>query len=222
MGAVFFLESLREAPVGRVYLVRHGETGWNAEGRFAGRIDAPLNDAGIAQADALAGRLLHPPTAVYSSPLRRAAQTAEAVAAAHGLRVHSKDGLRDMGFGDWEGKTFDEIAESTPGALERWRRSPHTTRVPGGETLDEVRARAWPAFEEVLAATGLEETALIVSHNAICRVLVLGTLGVPLSAFRRLLQSNAAVNEFDIGPSGALRVAAVNEACSPETRRAAA
>ena len=103
--------------MGRVYLVRHGETGWNAEGRFAGRIRRAPDDAGIAQADALAGRLLHPPTAVYSSPLQRAAQTAEAVAAAHGLRVHCKDGLRDMGFGDWEGKTFDEIAESTPGAL---------------------------------------------------------------------------------------------------------
>ena len=159
--------------MGRVYLVRHGETGWNAEGRFAGRTDAPLNDTGIAQADALAGRLLHPPTAVYSSPLRRAVHTAEAVAAAHGLRVHCKDGLRDMGFGDWEGKTFDEIAESTPGALEQWRRSPHTTRVPGGETLDEVQARAWPAFEEVLAATGLEETALIVSPNTSTRQMAL-------------------------------------------------
>ena len=98
-----------------ILLVRHGETDWNLERRWQGHIDRPLNDVGRAQARALADRLDSEPfAAVYSSDLARARETAEIVAAAHGLPVHLDPRLREADVGEWSGLTADEIERRYP------------------------------------------------------------------------------------------------------------
>src|SRR5215211_8136133 len=105
------------ASVTAILLARHGETDWNREGRFQGWADPPLNDAGRAQAQALAERLREMPfDAVYASDLRRAFETAEIVAASHGVPVTPDPGLREVDIGSWSGLTRAEIEERFPGA----------------------------------------------------------------------------------------------------------
>ncbi|HEU0337127.1 MAG TPA: histidine phosphatase family protein, partial [Gaiellaceae bacterium] len=98
-----------------VLLARHGETDWNREGRFQGHADPPLNDLGRAQARELADRLAREPlAAVYASPLRRAYETAEIVAATHDLPLRSVAGLREVDVGSWSGLTRSEIEARFP------------------------------------------------------------------------------------------------------------
>ena len=100
-----------------VYLVRHGETVWNAEGRLCGSSDIPLSPIGQQQAQRLAQRLRSVPlAAIYSSPLRRTRQTAETIAALHNLPVHPVPELSEIDYGDWEGMAVDELARRFPEA----------------------------------------------------------------------------------------------------------
>jgi len=136
----------------RIILVRHGQTEWNRVVRFRGIIDVPLNDTGLAQARAVGRRLASSPiSAVYSSPLSRAYQTAEAIAKPHGLTVVPHEGLRDMNFGDWGGLTPEEAEGMSPDLLPRWYTEPHLIRPPKGGTLGELRERAVPFVQDIVA-----------------------------------------------------------------------
>lgn len=141
-------------------LVRHGETDWNRDRRYQGHADPPLNDAGRAQAQELAAALEGLELdAIYSSDLRRAAETAEIIGAARGIPVIHDPGLREIDVGSWSGLTRDEIEERFPGATEH-----------DGETreahLDRVRSAV-----EAIAARHLGERVLIVSHGGSIRTL---------------------------------------------------
>jgi broad specificity phosphatase PhoE len=127
-------------------LVRHAETDWNRERRFQGRADLPLNEAGREQARALAGRLrTEPVTAVYTSPLRRALETAEIVAARLGLEPRALDALLEIDVGAWEGLTIDEVRARYPERFDvDWR-----SGWEDGETYDELVERVVPALLEL-------------------------------------------------------------------------
>ena len=141
-------------------LARHGETDWNREGRWQGWADPPLNEAGRAQAQALAEQLRTTPfDAVYSSDLRRAHETAVIVAAPHAVPVVSDPGLREIDVGSWSGLTREEIARRFPGA-ER----------PGGETREEHLARVLHTVERI-ARAHVGERLLVVSHGGTMRAL---------------------------------------------------
>jgi len=141
-------------------LARHGETDWNREGRWQGWADPPLNEAGRAQAQALAEQLRTTPfDAVYSSDLRRAHETAVIVAAPHAVPVVSDPGLREIDVGSWSGLTREEIARRFPGA-ER----------PDGETRGEHLARVLHTVERI-ARAHVGERLLVVSHGGTMRAL---------------------------------------------------
>lgn len=150
----------------KLYLVRHGETDSNAARRYLGWSDEPLNAVGLAQAQALAQRLSTASvTAIYSSDLPRAMQTAAAIAARHGLPVVSLPGLREADFGRWSGLTYTEIEAADPQALRAWLADPETVAPPGGETLAAVRCRA-------LAALPRQDGAVVVSHGGALRAII--------------------------------------------------
>jgi bisphosphoglycerate-dependent phosphoglycerate mutase len=127
-----------------IYLIRHGQTAWNKEEVFRGRTDIPLDETGLRQAE-LAGEYfrgleIH---GIYSSPLSRAWETAQKIAQFHNLEVQPLQGILDMSFGNWEGHSHQEIQKIDRETYRRWREEPHYVRLPGGESLDDVRKPSW-------------------------------------------------------------------------------
>jgi probable phosphoglycerate mutase len=182
----------------RIILVRHGQTEWNRVERFRGRADVPLNETGLAQAQATGQRVAEEwqPVAVYSSPLSRAVKTAGAIAQHFGLSVQIHNGLTDIDYGQWQGLTPDEAKERWPEIHHAWYNLPHTACIPGGETLDDLQARGMAAVNE-LATQHAEQTVVLVGHTVINRVILLGVLGLGHDRFWRLKQDTCAINVFE-------------------------
>jgi probable phosphoglycerate mutase len=182
----------------RIILIRHGQTEWNRVERFRGRADVPLNATGLQQAEATAGRVAATwrPAAIYSSPLSRAVKTAEAIAARFDLAVQSHPGLIDIDYGEWQGLSPDEVRQRWPEALEAWTKTPQLARIPGGETLDELRARAMQTVS-ALAARHTGETIVLLGHTVINRIILLGTLGLGNERFWHIRQDTCAINVID-------------------------
>ncbi len=179
-------------------LVRHGQTDWNTADRFRGRADLALNEAGLLQAAAAAQRIAGQwqPAAVYSSPLRRALLTAQAIAAPLALPVQPHAGLNDIDFGQWQGLTTTEVRERWPEMADAWFGAPQAARPPGGESLSEVRARAAGMIVE-LAGRHAGQTIVLVGHTVVNRVVLLAVLGLDNERFWRLGQDTAAINVFE-------------------------
>jgi broad specificity phosphatase PhoE len=182
----------------RIILVRHGETEWNRVERFRGRADVPLNATGLAQAEATGRRVAAEwqPVAIYSSPLSRAVKTAEAIARHFDLAVQVHPGLIDIDYGQWQGLTPDEARQRWPEMLAAWYNAPHTARIPGGETLDDLRTRALATIME-LTARHAGESIVVVGHTVVNRIILLGVLGLGNERFWRLRQDTCAVNVFE-------------------------
>jgi broad specificity phosphatase PhoE len=164
-----------------IVMVRHGETDWNRERRFQGHADTLLNEAGRAQAAELAETLADEGlAAVYTSPLRRAAETAEIVAARLGLDLHPLEALREIHVGEWQGLTIDEVKERHPG-LEDGR-----SGWPGGETYEALSARVLPALV-ALAADHPGERVLAVTHAGPVRAALSAAMGLSYDDARPLI-----------------------------------
>jgi len=148
---------------------------------------------------------------VYSSPLTRCLQTAEAIAAATAVEVRSLEGLVDIDYGDWQGLTPAEVHTRYPDVYRVWLSAPHEARIPGGETLDRVRARASAALEES-AERHREQTVVLVSHKVVCKVLTCAVLGLDNAHFWRIEQDNAAVNIFE-RRGDAYLIKVINDTC---------
>jgi broad specificity phosphatase PhoE len=200
----------------RVVLVRHGETEWNRVERFRGRIDIELNETGRRQAWAVAQRLCAWQIgAIYSSPLKRALQTAQPIAEACGLGVVVLEGMIDVDYGVWAGLSVEEARAQYPQAYETWVLAPLLTRFPRGESLRQVQDRAWSALEGISSAHE-GQTILIVSHVVVNRVLICSALGLLEDAFWRIGQDNAAINLLQ-GAPGRYRVLLLNDTCHLES-----
>jgi broad specificity phosphatase PhoE len=181
----------------RVLLVRHAETEWNRERRFQGWRDVPLSATGREQAES-AARLLAATRidAVWSSPLARARDTAAIIAAPHRLAVQESEAFREMGFGDWEGLTRDEVRERFAEAHRAWAETPHEAVWPGAETLAAVRARALAGLEALRAAhTG--QTICLVSHGITGRLLILEALGLGPDRLWSFQLSSTGISELE-------------------------
>jgi broad specificity phosphatase PhoE len=136
----------------RLILIRHGETDWNVEGRYQGQADPPLNVQGIVQAHQLAEELRGVDLNVlYTSPLRRALQTAQILAETLGLPLHIEPRLVEINQGDWQGYLRADIAASYPELFRRWQTEPWTVTPPQGEDLAQVQVRVYAAVDEILA-----------------------------------------------------------------------
>ena len=196
-----------------VILVRHGQTAWNRAERFRGHSDVPLNSTGLSQAHAAARRIVSTwrVDAVYTSPLRRAQETAQAIAQRCGLKAEPRDGLIDLNFGAWQGLTFDEAAAAYPDEYALWQTKPQRLRLPGGESMVRARRRAAATMLE-LASAHPDGTIVLVSHQVICRLLVLATLGLSTAHYWQLRQETTAINVFEYVNGGWITVT-VNDTC---------
>ena len=178
-------------------LVRHGQTDWNVNGRYMGWTDEGLNAEGLRQAGMLAQRLERwPISAVYSSPLKRAFRTAEIVAEPHSLPIQSVEDLGEMRIGAWEGMYVGEIAGRYPELWKTWRTSPGDFRMPGGESLGEVRERAVRAFNRMTDSSE-GKMVLAVTHDVVVRLLAAHCLGVSEDIYRRLEVGNASMTVIE-------------------------
>jgi probable phosphoglycerate mutase len=181
-----------------ILLARHGETDWNRENRFQGHADPPLNETGRAQAAQLATALAAEPlAAVYSSPLRRAFETAQILAAPHGLEPVPVDALREVDVGSWEGLTRAEIEERFPEQFARWRG--YEAGWEDGESYEEMSRRVIAGLLE-LATAHEGERILAVSHGGPVRAAYALADGITHSEARRRgpVVANAFVAEFAV------------------------
>lgn len=181
--------------MGFFYLLRHGETEWNAQNRFCGRSDVPLSDLGRWQAQRLGERLKSVPLeALYASPLKRAMETARLISAMTGLEPIVDERLVEINYGHWEGKTLAEIMRDHPAVYKAWRADPGQVAPPGGESGIEAQRRVVP-FLEALAAKHGEQHIAVVFHKTVCRLAVCHFLGMSPSDYRRrLTMDNTALN----------------------------
>jgi broad specificity phosphatase PhoE len=184
-------------------LLRHGQTQLSVDKRFSGTGDPVLTEVGLAQAAAAASHLARSKaTAVISSPLSRAHQTATAVAAALGLEVEVEEGFRETDFGDWEGYSFGEIRKKWPQELNAWL-ADSAVAPPFGESFDETTTRVRQARDRVLAHHG-GERVIIVSHVSPIKTLVRLALEAPHQAMYRMHLDLACLSEvqwFSDGPA---------------------
>ncbi len=194
--------------MGRIILVRHGETEWNKDGRYQGHCDVALSDLGREQARSVAERLSREPiAAVYASDLARAYETAQAIAARHGLPVEPVRGLREIDFGHWEGQRKAEIAAAQAELFAAWQENPLATRLPGGESVPEVQTRALAAVAAI-AARHPAETAVVVAHGgAICALLC----HYRQCSFWECLMGNTGISVLEFGGDGKVEVVSFND-----------
>ena len=181
----------------RLFAVRHGETAWSRERRYAGSRDIPLTAEGRRQCAALAqvlGSLA--PAAVYASPLERARESAATIAAARGLPVTLEADFREMSFGDWEGLTRDEVERRFPDDHELWRTAPERFARPGSEPLAAVAERVQRGLDGLRAAHR-GETVVLVSHGVVTRLIVLAALGLGPERLWSVDASPAGISEIE-------------------------
>jgi alpha-ribazole phosphatase len=186
----------------RLLLVRHGETEWNATGRYQGQTDIPLNAAGHRQAKAVAERLAAERIdAIYASDLLRAWATAEAIAEPHDVEPRPDARLREMNYGDWQGLTYQQIAEQAPEALAAWNADRVHRTPPGGESLADLATRAESLLAEIRAAH-LEGTVAVVSHGGTVRMILCVLLGHPPASYWQFEMDNTGVSEIELQDRG--------------------
>ena len=182
-----------------VYLARHGSVVGSESRRFIGHLDVPLSPRGEVESTALARRLARAPlAAAYSSDLVRTRRTAEIVCAPHGIAAEPLPALREFSMGRWEGLTAEEIRGREPGAFDAWMADIGRFQFPEGESLPDVEARAWPAFEAIVARHA-GERVLVVAHGGPNRIVLCRALGLPLDRILMLGQDYAGLSVLEAG-----------------------
>jgi probable phosphoglycerate mutase len=187
----------------RIIAIRHGETSWNVDTRIQGQLDIPLNANGRWQAERLADALRDEPLkAIYASDLTRAWETAQYLSRATGVELSKEIGLRERGFGDFEGKTFAEIEALQPEQSLRWRkRDPEFSPAGGGESLVALHARVVEAAQRLAAQHPGEQIALV-GHGGVMDVLYRAATRLDIQAPRTWALGNAAINRLLWTPEG--------------------
>lgn len=174
----------------RIILVRHGQTEWNRLGRFQGRSDIPLNKKGkveaLERAEALKKETI---SAFFTSPLTRAKETAQFIRALHPSAFFIiEEGLVEMNLGDFEGLTPGVWVTKYPHYVKKWRKTPASVRMPGGESLTDVQRRALIAVERIIHAYPLDSTLVLCSHNFVIGSILCHVGKVSLNHFRSFKQ----------------------------------
>jgi broad specificity phosphatase PhoE len=180
----------------KVYVVRHGQTAWNLEEVFRGRMDIPLDETGKKEVH-LAGEALKYETlhAIYSSPLSRSMETAENIAKFQDIQVTPLEAIIDISYGEWEGVSLIEVQKKYPDLYGLWLQEPHSITFPGGESLEQVRVRTRNAIDDLLEKHENENIALV-AHRVPNKVICCSLLGIDNSNFWRIQQDTASTNLF--------------------------
>ena len=189
--------------MGTIHFIRHGDTEASGDGVFCGDLDIPLAASGVAQAEALAPKIVSfGVRAIYVSSKLRARMTAEPVCRAMGLTPRVEDGLKEILYGRWDGRHESEIRASEPRAYAEWTSDPGTMSPPGGESGYTIAARAMPVVARI-AEAHTDEQVVVFSHKATIRIITCVLLGVPVSRFRdRIACPTASITSFTFGPHG--------------------
>lgn len=195
----------------RFLLVRHGETEWNTQGRVQG--GGSLTPRGLAQVQALASRLSRAGgvAAILASPAQRARETAEALSAALGLPVETRDGLLDLDYGVWSGAPLEAARKRDPGLFRRWAEEPHTVHFPGGESLEDLRRRVLAVAEEAQGRFP-EGSVLLVTHDSPIRIVVCYALGLDDSHHNHFKVDVGSLTIVDLGGKAPVLVT-LNDTC---------
>jgi broad specificity phosphatase PhoE len=177
-------------------LARHGETVWNVEKIYRGRADVNLDEVGIKQADLL-GKYLSSwkLEAIYSSPVKRATDTANIIARYQKIGVQIAEGLVDFDYGEWQSLPEKEVKKLYPSLLNEWHNNPHKVRMPAGESLEDVRNRAIEVVNDVLSK--YQGSVVLVSHRVVNKVLICSLLGLDNSHFWNINQDVGGITIFD-------------------------
>ena len=205
-------------PARRLVLVRHGRTAWNLEERAQGHADVPLDEVGHAEAAAAAPYLARMGAVrLWSSDLRRAAQTAAYVADASGLEVAHDARLRENDVGARSGLTLTEFRERYPAEHAAWLQGRDAPQVPGAESREDMVDRVVAALDDCLATLGPGETGIAVMHGWCVKAAIFGILGWPpeLSRTVRGMDNCGWSILADTGAGGTLRLESYNETASP-------
>lgn len=193
-----------------VYLLRHGETAWNADGnRYCGATDIALTKKGLQQANQAATVLTSLSfDAVYSSPLQRAFHTAQIVSGSAGVVTDQR--LTEASFGEWEGKTREEFIAENSVLWNDWCREPDHVRAGGtGETARQVVDRVDDFFQE-MQKKHPDGTILVVAHNAVNRFYMAWKLGMPLKNYRKIVQENSVITRFGLDADNEFSLLSLN------------
>jgi broad specificity phosphatase PhoE len=180
----------------KLILARHGETVWNVEKIYRGRTDVNLDEVGIKQAELLGKYLSNwELEAIYSSPLGRALDTANIIARYQKIGVHITEGLVDFDYGKWQSLPEQEVKRLYPTLHNEWHNNPHKVRMPGGESLEDVRMRAVEVVNDVLSK--YQGSAVLVSHRVVSKVLICSLLGLDNSHFWNIKQDVGGITIFN-------------------------
>lgn len=180
----------------QIFLIRHGETHWNSEGRIQGHLDSPLTGTGLAQAKALATRLKSQSfSAIYSSDLGRAYQTAQCLAEPHQLEIQTDSRLRERHLGIFQGLLKQELQLKFPDEFHHYHTHHADHAILDGESPRQFSDRCIKCFEE-LSDKHPDQRLLVVAHGGVLNNLLKHTLGITLEAPRHFLSINTAINIF--------------------------
>lgn len=184
----------------RIYLIRHGQTDWNIQGKIQGSHDIPLNGTGLKQAEMLAaGMESRPVKKIFTSTLKRAMATAEALGSRQEAEIIPMPQLIEVEFGKWEGLTWEEIENRYPKEYRHWVSDPAQAAPPGGESQKEIINRCKTALNEIIKQTGGREDIAVVSHGATLAWLVSLMLG-PDVEDESMIVENASITTVHYSP----------------------
>ena len=177
-------------------LARHGQTLWNVDKIYRGRSDVDLDEVGTRQAELL-GKYLsnHGLEAIYSSPLKRALDTAHIIARYQKIDVQIAENLVDFDYGEWQCLPEQEVKKLYPALLNEWRNNPHKVRMPGGETLEDVRKRTIEVIKDILS--NYQNSVILVAHRVVNKVLICFLLGLDNSHFWNIKQDVGGITVFN-------------------------
>ena len=179
----------------RIMLVRHGVTEWNSKGRVQGQSDINLAPDGVHQARLLTAHFpFDVVKAIYSSDLKRAITTAEVIANRFNLDIIPVPEFREVNFGDWEGKEFEELAQTDPTEFKKFFLQPDMLLIKNAETFAEVQNRAMTTLKKIAHDLEKNDQIVIVSHGAVIRTILAAILDMPLRKIWAIHQHNTAVN----------------------------
>lgn len=196
----------------RLILIRHGRTAWNTARLTQGRTDIPLNDEGRLQSARIAARLRDVPiTAIYSSPLKRALETAEPIAKAHHMKIIVTPLLQEQHFGDWEGLPLDELDTRYPKEMAIWRNEPLKSIAPNGEAVQGVLERNLKLMDELNEKYGKIDIIVLVGHTITIRLLMTQLLALPITDMHGIRIDNASYTELSVSPDGGAKLIAQND-----------
>lgn len=199
-------------------IIRHGETQWNRENRFQGSADIPLSDKGRAQARQVAAILKDKHLdAIYSSPLSRALDTAQAIAHGRDLEIQVVDDLQEINVGEWSGKTWPEIRDIWPKLEREWTTNPLTSDPPpGGEHYEDFRKRCMDAMDSISAAHQDSDQVAIVCHGGVIRAIITALLGMPWETRGKIYTHNCSITRMRWQAGGKVIIDVFNDACHLE------